>query len=232
MSAGDGSKTIDEMKQKAADAALALVRSDTILGLGSGSTAALFIRSLGQALANGTLTNITGLPTSRASADLAKEAGIPLTDFATAERCALTIDGADEIDDDLRLIKGLGGALLREKLVAQNSDVLVIIADDSKRVTKLGTNAPLPVEVTPFGHAATRRFLADIGDPKLRGGDADPYVTDNGNLIYDVHFANGIADATPLAAALSARAGIVEHGLFLGLADKALVATAEGVLEL
>lgn len=217
------------MKQRAADAALAKVESGMTLGLGSGSTAALFIASLGKAIAEGRLTDIIGIPTSRASAELAREADIPLTDFTESARCAVTVDGADEIDGKLRLIKGLGGALLREKLVAQNSDVLVIIADDTKCVDRLATKAPLPVEVTPFGHDATRRFLETFGEPRLRGGTDDPFITDNGNLIYDVHFQEGMTDAEAVADALQQRAGVVEHGLFLGMADHAIVAGTDGI---
>jgi ribose 5-phosphate isomerase A len=196
--------------------------------LGSGSTAALFIAALGRALAEGSLADIRGIPTSRASADLAAAADIPLTDFEHVDRCRLTIDGADEIGPELALVKGLGGALLREKIVAQNSDELVIIADAGKVVDKLGTKSPLPVEVTPFGQHATRRFLESLGcRPELRDAGGKPFVTDNANLIYDCHFAGGIADPAALARQLEERAGVVQHGLFLNIAAAALIAGDE-----
>ena len=221
---------IGRMKQRAAEAALALVEPGTVVGLGSGSTAALFIAALGRSLADGTLRGVVGVPTSLASAELAQAAGIPLTDFSEVEACALTIDGADEVAPDLSLVKGLGGALLREKVVAQNSRRLVIIADAGKKVDCLGTHAPLPVEVTPFGQDASRRFLAALGcEPTLREADGRPFVTDNGNLIYDCRFENGIADPPALARQLEDRAGVVQHGLFLGLAERAIIATPGGV---
>ena len=221
-----------EMKQRAADAALALIGPGMVVGLGSGSTAALFIAALGRAVRAGTLSGVRGIPTSEASDRLARDAGIELIDFRQAARCDLTVDGADEVAPDLGLVKGLGGALLREKVVAQNSGRLVIIADAGKRVDRLGTHSPLPVEVTKFGLPATLRFLESLGcSPAVRGG-SEPYLTDNGNLICDCRFEGGIGDPADLAAALSGRAGVVEHGLFLGLAERALIAGPGGVEEL
>lgn len=215
----------------AARAALKLVRSNTTVGLGSGSTATLFIEALGQALQAGDLHDVVGIPSSVPSESLARAVGIPVVDFGTHAYCDLTIDGADEFDPSLDLIKGLGGALLREKIVAQHSRQLVIIVDESKRVDRLGQKSPLPVEVTPFALAAHERFLRALGaTPTLRAaGDGTPYMTDNGNHILDCRFADGIGDARGLAVALAAQAGIVEHGLFLGLASSVIVASADGV---
>ena len=221
------------MKQRAADAALEHVTSNSVVGLGSGSTAALFIAALGDKLKAGTLTGIRGIPTSEDSDRLARENGIELTGFKQVGRCDLTVDGADEIAPDLSLVKGLGGALLREKIVAQNSARLIIIADAGKRVDKLGTKSPLPVEVTKFGLPATIRFLEGLNcKPVVRDDDGQPFVTDNGNLICDCHFDGGIYDPDALADTLAAQAGVVEHGLFLGLAERALIATPDGVDEL
>jgi ribose 5-phosphate isomerase A len=217
-------------KRLAAAEALKLVSSGMKLGLGTGSTATHFIELLGEALAAGTLRDIVAVPTSIGSELLAREKRIPLADFASVAACDLTVDGADEVDPQLRLIKGLGGALLREKIVAQNSKRLVIIADGSKLVTKLGTKSPLPVEVIGFANEAHERFLRSLGcEPVIRrtsGGMV--FTTDNGNHIFDCRFANGIDDPKKLAEQLASRAGIVEHGLFLGMAERAIVAKDDG----
>ncbi len=219
-------------KEIAARAALEHVRSGMTVGLGTGSTATLFIEVLGQAIASGRLSDVVGVPTSVQSDQLARSLKIPLVDFSERPRCDVTIDGADEIDPRLDLIKGLGGALLREKIVAQNSDKLIIIADESKRVLRLATRSPLPVEVTRFALVAHERFLRSLGcEPALRRApDGLPFETDNGNYILDCRFSQGISDAPALAQKLSMRAGIVEHGLFIGLASVALIATESGVV--
>ena len=215
-------------KMRAATAALEEIRDGQIVGLGSGSTAELFIAVLGQAVAAGRFKSIRGVPTSVKSETLARSLGIALLTFAEVDHIDVTIDGADEIDAGLRLIKGLGGALLREKLVAQNSRRMVVIADDSKVVDKLGVKTALPVEVVPFGHEATERFLRSLGcRPVLRGGEK-PYVTDNHNFIYDCHFA-GIDDPTKLELSLKTRAGVVETGLFINIAHAAIVGDEQGV---
>lgn len=217
-------------KRLAAAEALTLVQSGMKLGLGTGSTATHFIELLGEALAAGTLRDIVAVPTSVGSELLAREKRIPLADFSAVASCDLTVDGADEIDPSLQLIKGLGGALLREKIVAQNSKRLIIIADHTKLVAKLGTKSPLPVEVIGFANEAHERFLRSLGcEPVIRrtsGGMV--FVTDNGNHIFDCRFADGISDAASIARQLAGRAGIVEHGLFLGLAERAIVAQADG----
>lgn len=223
-----------QAKRLAAKEALKLVKSGMIIGLGSGSTSTLFIEALGEAVKSGALTNIVGIPTSKESERLAKKLGIAVSDFGSHERCDLTIDGADEFDPQLQLIKGLGGALLREKLVAQNSKRLVIIVDEKKRSSRLGTVSPLPVEVTTFGLPAHERFLKSIGAAatlrQAKDGSGS-YLTDNGNYIYDCRFEDGIADARELALQLQERAGIVQHGLFLGIASAVIVATKDGGVE-
>jgi ribose 5-phosphate isomerase A len=219
-------------KQRAAEAALKFVRSGTVVGLGTGSTADHFLQALAAALKAGTLHDIRGVPTSRQSERRAQHLGIPLTTLAAVGRVDVTVDGADEIAPGLNLIKGLGGALLREKIVAQNSDQLVIIADASKEVPLLGTKGPLPVEVAVFAHEVQQAFLRSLGaEPVLRQTpDNAPFLTDNGNVIYDCRFPR-IDDPAALDAAMKRRAGIVESGLFVGLASVALVADDNGVRE-
>lgn len=217
-------------KQRAADAAVALIESNMVVGLGTGSTAELFINSLGAALRGGRLRGIRGVPTSKKSEAQARQLGIALVSLAEAGQIDIDVDGADEIDPRLDLVKGLGGALLREKIIAQNSKRMIVIADESKKVQTLGTHCPLPIEVLPFEHEVQRNFLRGLGcEPVLRLAlDGKPFVTDNGNLIYDCRFER-IADAAKLERKLANRAGIVETGLFLGIAWIALVAKADGV---
>lgn len=207
-------------KQCAADAALSYVKNGMVVGLGTGSTADYFLQALGNALKSGKLTGIRGVPTSLQSHRRAQELHIPLATLLECPNPDVTIDGADEIDPQMNLIKGLGGALLREKIVAQNSRKLVIIADQSKVVTRLGEKSPLPVEVTIFGHEIQKSFLRSLGaEPTLR---RDPvgkvFVTDNGNHIYDCRFASSF-DAIGTESRLKSRAGIVETGLFLNIAQ-------------
>jgi len=208
------------------------VQSGMVVGLGTGSTADEFLQALAAALKSGQVRDIRGVPTSMQSERRARELGIPLATLAECPRPDVTIDGADEVAPNLDLIKGLGGALLREKVVAQNSGKLVIIADASKTVTKLGSKSMLPVEVVQFAHEVQATFLRDIGArPTLRpGGTAGkPFITDNGNFIYDCRFANGIDDPRKLELSLRGRAGIVETGLFLGIASVALIGGEAGV---
>ena len=218
-------------KQRAAEAAMKYVRSGMVVGLGTGSTADLFLQALAAAIKDGRVRDVRGVPTSRQSERRAAHLNIPLTTLADHPRPDVTIDGADEVAPDLDLIKGLGGALLREKIVAQISDKLVIIADASKAVAKLGTKAMLPVEVVPFAHETHEVFLRSLGAmPTLRRSGDALYLTDNGNYIYDCRF-NGIDDPEALDLALRRRAGVVETGLFVGMASVALVATDERVEE-
>ncbi len=217
-------------KRRAADAALPLLASGMVVGLGTGSTADHFLIGLAAALAGGQLRDVVGVPTSRQSEYRAIELGIPLTTLGKHPVLDLTVDGADEVDPDLRLIKGLGGALVREKIVAQNSRRFVIIADGAKTVPRLGTRAPLPVEVVPFAFEVQDRFFRSLGaEPTLRKVGGMVFNTDNGNLIYDCRFPAGIADPAAVERAILDRAGVVGCGLFLGMADTVLVGTADGV---
>lgn len=213
-------------KQRAAEAALKYVESGMVVGLGTGSTADQFLQVLARALVAGTLKNIRGVATSLQSERRARDLGIPLSTLVQTPRCDVTVDGADEVDPNLDLIKGLGGALLREKVVAQNSAKLVIIADAGKVVERLGFKAMLPVEVARFAHEAHVPFFRGLGaEPALRRtSDGSAFVTDNGNHIYDCRFAGGILDPARLEHALRRRAGVVETGLFLEMADVAFVA--------
>ena len=217
-------------KQRAAEAAVSYVRDGMVVGLGTGSTADHFLQALAAGLTSGKIRNLRGVPTSRQSELRAGQLGIPLATLAECPCPDITIDGADEVDPHLNLIKGLGGALLREKVVAQNSKTLLIIADASKTVTQLGERSPLPVEVTIFGHEVQSQFLRDLGcTPTLRrGASGQVFVTDNGNYIYDCRFP-GIADPANLESKLKSRAGIVETGLFLNLARIVLIGTDTGV---
>ncbi len=201
-----------------------------VVGLGFGSTALWAVRWIGAALARGELREIVGVPCAEGTAALARELGIPLVGLGDVEQIDLTIDGADEVDPRLNLIKGGGGALLREKMVAQASRREVIAVDGSKLSPALGTNFRLPVEVVSFGLKATARFLEGLGATVelRRGADGKPYLTDQGNHIFDCAF-GPIADLEALATALERRAGIVEHGLFLGLATDLFVADEGGV---
>jgi ribose 5-phosphate isomerase A len=219
-----------DAKQRAGEAALGQVKDGMIVGLGTGSTAKYFIEAVATAVRAGKLRDIRAVPTSVNSEKLARQAGLPVVTFAQTTKIDLTVDGADEVAPDLTLIKGLGGALLREKLVAQNSSRLIIIADASKLVTKLGTKSPLPVEVTPFGFEASERFLRDLAcTPTLRRKQSgEIFITDNGNYIFDCNF-HEIADPRDLNQKLSARAGIVESGLFIDLAHTAIIADNQTV---
>ncbi len=223
----------DDFKEAAARAALDLVEDGMRLGLGTGSTAARFVDALGESVGAG--LKVLCVPTSEATRLQAERLRIPLTTLDDTPELDLTVDGADEIDQALRLIKGGGGALLREKIVATASDSMVVIADDSKVVETLGA-FPLPVEVVRFGLLATMRAIEAIaaeagcrGTVTLRPGKGEaPFVTDQGNLIVDCNFGT-IPEPEVLAFALTRVPGVVEHGLFLGLADLAIVAGEGGV---
>jgi ribose 5-phosphate isomerase A len=223
----------DEQKRAVGDAAAALVQDGMTVGLGTGSTAACFIRSLALRCSEHGL-RIKGVPTSEQTADLARLMRIPLAELDEVRGIDLTVDGADEIGPGLALIKGGGGALLREKLVWEASHRCVVIADDAKRVPTLGA-FPLPVEVAAFGHASTQARLCDVlADfdvgvaPRLRMKDGVALRTDGGNVIYDAHCVR-IPDPARLAAAIKSITGVVDHGLFLDLADQALLGTEQGV---
>ncbi len=224
---------MDQLKRQAAARALDEVRDGMKLGLGTGSTARHFVELLGERVRAG--LTVVGVPTSEATAADAIRCGVPLTTLDEIDRLDLTVDGADEIDPALDLIKGGGGALLREKIVAAASDRMIVIADDSKWVEALG-RFPLPVEVVPFGLAATRKAMADVfADCGISGRmvlrttkDGQVFVTDGGHWIVDAHLTR-IQDARRLAGLLSTIPGVVEHGLFVGLATKAILAGAQGI---
>ena len=219
-------------KQQAADRAVAYVQSGMVVGLGAGSTAILATRRIGQHLRQGRLRDIVGVPCSSAIEAEARVLGIPVT-LDPLGAVDLTIDGADEVDPELNLIKGGGGALLHEKIVAQASLREVIIVDESKLSPALGTHWALPVEIIPFGWHSQRRFLESLGARVTvrQQRDGTPFRTDQGNLILDCAF-GPIPRPQELAATLDARTGIVEHGLFLGLATEVIVAGADGVRHL
>jgi ribose 5-phosphate isomerase A len=221
---------LDIYKQQAAEHALAYVQDGMALGLGSGSTARYVTHGLAARLRDGRLHNIVGVPTSEATAQLARELGIPLSTLEAHPQLDLAIDGADEVDPTLNLVKGLGGALLREKIVAASAQRFVVAVDETKIVEQLGTRAPLPIEVIAFGLPLCHRRLAELGcTPTLRRtAHGNPYRTDEGNVILDCHF-HTIADAPALSAAINAIPSVVEHGLFIGMADIVLVAGVGGV---
>jgi ribose 5-phosphate isomerase A len=224
-------KGTEAFKREAAARALQEVRSGMVLGLGTGSTMAHFLDLLGEALSAGTLTDVRGVASSKRTEREAGGAGIPLTSLAEHPRLDLTVDGADEVSPELDLIKGMGGALLREKMLAQAAARFLIIADEAKSVSRLGTRSALPVEVVDWGSAAHITFLRDWGaDASVwELPDGRPYKTDNGNLILVCRFAGGIDDPRALHEALKARAGVIETGLFLGMADEAVFAGAHGL---
>jgi ribose 5-phosphate isomerase A len=223
-------KNADEAKEAAARASLRFIKSGQVVGLGTGSTAACFISLLGEQVKNG--LRIRGIPTSVRSRELAERLGIPLTTLDECQEIDVTVDGADEVDSKLRLIKGGGGALLREKVVGSATKHLVIVADATKQVPRLG-KFPLPVEVIRFAQALVAKKIAALGaDVRLRlQANGTPYVTDESNHILDCHFGE-IADADNLARQLSDMPGIVEHGLFIGMASTVLLAKGDEIVEL
>ena len=219
-------------KQQAADRAVECVESGMVVGLGAGSTAILAVRRIGQLLREGRLRDIVGVPCSSAIEAEARVLGIPIT-LDPPGAVDLTIDGADEVDPELNLIKGGGGALLHEKIVAQASRREIIIVDEGKLSPVLGTHWPLPVEIVPFGGHSQRHFLASLGAHVTvrQQRDGTPFRTDQGNLILDCAF-GPIPQPAELAAKLDARTGIVEHGLFIGLATEVIVASVDGIRHL
>ena len=217
-----------ERLRRIAVAAADEVRDGMLLGLGTGSTAAAVMRELGSRVSQG--LRIEGVPTSRGTEVLALEVGIPLRTLDEVERLDLGIDGADEIDPDLALIKGGGAALLVEKLVALACDDYLVVAAAEKRTPALGTRFQLPVEVVPVGWRHTARRLHPLGlNPTLREDDGTPVRTDTGHFLLDCHVAP-IANPAALAAAIKAVTGVVDHGLFVGLAKRVLLVEADGSL--
>lgn len=217
-------------KAAAAAAAVAMVEDGMLLGLGTGSTAAIFLQELGARVAREGL-RVAAVPTSLASERMAEQLGIPLVHELSGP-IDLAVDGADEVDPDLRLIKGRGGALVREKLVASAAQRFVVVADASKLVDRLGAGV-LPVEIVPFLWRSTARRLEAFGcSGQLRGGEEEPFVSDNGNLIVDLTFPGGIDDPERLGLGLKNEPGVVEHGLFIGLTTTCLVGSPGGVRRL
>jgi ribose 5-phosphate isomerase A len=218
-------------KQAAAEYGANLVKSGMVLGLGSGTTSTLMVQTVGRRLRDGSLANVVGVPSSSAIAAVARESGVPLTTLEDRPALDLNLDGADEVDPALNLTKGLGGALLWEKVVATAAREVVILVDDSKLVPRLGTKAPLPVEVIPFGWKSHLAFVESLGGvPALRTeADGRPFVTDEGNYILHCSFPHGIADPAGIETALLTRAGIVGTGLFLGVAHQVVIGTPAGV---
>jgi ribose 5-phosphate isomerase A len=220
-----------DLKLQAASHALAYVHSGMVLGLGSGTTAGLFVDLLGERLRSGALRDIVGVPTSEATAARARRHGIPLTTLDEHCRLDLAVDGADEVDPDLNLIKGLGRALVREKIVVACADRFVVLVDEAKLVERLGTRCPLPIEIVPFAAIVQVAWLNSISGRAELWAEAggSPVVTDNGNYLVRCWFPGGIADPYALARTLADRPGIVDHGLFLDLATTIVVAGAGGV---
>jgi ribose 5-phosphate isomerase A len=224
----------DLAKFNAAQAALDYIKDGMIVGLGTGSTSAHFVRALGERVRQG--LRVKGVPTSEATRNLAEQVGVPLIEISQVTAIDVDVDGADEVDPAFRLVKGGGGALLREKIVAAASKRMVVIADETKWVETLGA-FPLPVEVTRFGFALTQQRVAEAlrktacaGDEvvlRVSGKANEPVITDGGNYILDAHVQR-IANAEALAAELQAIAGVVEHGLFIGLAQTVILGKAKG----
>lgn len=220
----------DQEKEAAARASLQFVKEGQVVGLGSGSTATHFIKLLGEKVQNG--LRVRGIPTSVRSRELAESLGIPLTTLDECQEIAVTVDGADEVDPQLRLIKGGGGALLREKIVASATKQMVVVADATKQVQRLG-KFPLPVEVIRFAQALVAKRISALGaEVELRTRtDGRPYVSDENNHILDCRFGE-IRDPDQLARQLSDMPGVVEHGLFIGMASVVLFARGDQIVEL
>jgi ribose 5-phosphate isomerase A len=221
--------SLDELKKAAAESAVALLESGMIVGLGSGSTATLALKAIGKRVEEG--LRIVGIPTSEQIAQLAGELRIPLSSMAEHDQIDVTIDGADEVElGTLNLIKGRGGALLREKIVASASARLIIVVDETKLVDQLAIRDAIPVEVVPFGWQATAKRLRQLGanaSPRLRS-DGQFYITDGGHYILDCGF-SAVASISELGRELDSVVGLVEHGLFLGMTTEAIVGGAAGV---
>jgi ribose 5-phosphate isomerase A len=219
-----------ELKKQAGEFAAGLVQSGMVVGLGSGSTAIHAVRKIGERIKSGDLKDVLAIATSLQTHTEARRLEIPLMNDSMPRSVDITIDGADEVDPDWNLIKGGGGALLREKIVAQSSKLMVVVVDETKLSPRLGTKFYVPVEVLRFGWESQKAFLESIGGkPAVRKDpEGNDYETDTGNLIFDCHF-GPLADPNNLAIKLGARAGIVEHGLFIGLATDLVIAGANGV---
>ena len=221
---------MDELKRQAAIASLDAVKDGMIVGLGTGSTVVHFIRELGVRVKQG--LRVQGIPTSEASRILAAEVGVPLTSLSDHPSIDVTVDGADEVSDSLDLIKGLGGALVREKVVAHASKIVVIIVDESKLSDRLGRKAPIPVEVVPFAVDVVRTQLTLWGgEPKVRQKEGKPFLSDNGNLILD--WWHGVIDQPwALEKQIKGMTGVVDSGIFANVASQVIAATSSGIRKL
>ena len=218
---------LEALKRLAAEKAVEVVEPGMVLGLGTGSTVYYALLKLGQNVRNG--LGIIGIPTSIQTADIAQHEGIKLSDLATYPELDLTIDGADEIDPDLNLIKGLGGALVREKITVEASNRLIIIADQTKVVPHLGSKSPLPVEVVQFGWEVTRNRLSQLCSRVVQRQNGEvAYITDNGNYILDCHFER-IDNPAQAEVEINNLPGVVENGLFINRAEQAIIATQDGI---
>src|SRR4051794_251765 len=225
------SDDVDELKREAALRAAEYVKDGMVVGLGTGSTAKYAVQALGEKVARG--MRIVGVPTSDRTAELARSVGIELATLEEQPSIDVTIDGADEVDlATLYGIKGLGGALLHEKMVAQATKTQIIIVDESKVVQRLGTHAPLPVEVISFGWSRTQEALRALGcEPVLRrGADGQPYITDSGNYLLDCRFSS-IDDPHTMGDKIKLITGVVDHGLFIDLISRVIIAGYEGIRE-
>ncbi|NJK79384.1 MAG: ribose 5-phosphate isomerase A [Chloroflexaceae bacterium] len=225
---------VDDLKRVASEAAVQQIEDGMLLGLGTGTTVRYVLDALARRLREGTLSDVRGVPTSHATAAYARKHNIPLTTLEDTPQLDLAIDGADEVAPNLDLIKGRGGALLREKIVACASARLWIVIDTSKRVERLGALVPLPVEVLQFGWKTHLPLLYQLGaivEPRLHD-DGQFFTTDNGNIILDCRFPQGIGDAAVLSSTLERRAGIIGHGLFLGIAERVFIGAPDGIREM
>ncbi len=225
--------SIETFKRQAAEQAVEQIQSGMVVGLGTGSTAVWAVRRIGELIESGRLQRIIGIPTADATAREAERCGVPLGTLDDYPIVDLTIDGADEVGPHLDLIKGLGGALLREKVVAAASRRFIIVADWRKQVDQMGTRAPVPVEVIPFARRPAADYLTSLGAQVTQrtGEDGAPFITDEGNLILDCRFP-GIPQPNDLARLIRAQPGVVEHGLFLGMANEAVIAGEDGLVVL
>jgi len=221
---------LNKLKNKAAVEAVKNVESGMVLGLGTGLTANFAIREISRLLKEGSLKDIVGIPSSNQTEKLALELGIPLITFEQKSEIDLNIDGADEVDPDLNLIKGGGGALLREKIIAQSSTRNIIVVDEQKMSQKLGTKWAVPVEIIEFSYKPVAKYLEDLGaEVTLRKNqNGETFKTDQGNIIVDCNFGQ-IENLGELNKALNSKAGIVEHGLFIGITDEVIIGKSETV---
>ncbi|MBN1960911.1 MAG: ribose 5-phosphate isomerase A [Deltaproteobacteria bacterium] len=219
-----------QLKRAAAETAVKQIKNGMCIGLGTGTTATFAIAKIGLRLQQGNLKDITAVSTSKRSTALANQYNIPLLDFSTIRKLDIAIDGADEVDPQCNLIKGAGGAMLREREVEQHAEHLIIIVDDSKIVDKLGTHMALPVEVSQTNWEPARIALSDLGcSTILRYAEHGPFISDSENFIIDCRFNNGIDDAAALAKNIEQIDGVLAHGLFLKMATEIIVASSNGV---